>query len=108
MLVRFRGVKNPEEAGLYRNTWVYVPTADRPALPEGEYYHHQLIGLNVISDEGRELGTLVDILETGANEVYVVRDANGDEVLLPAISPVILDISLADRQIRVHLLDGLI
>jgi 16S rRNA processing protein RimM len=108
MLVRFRGVKNPEEAGLYRNTWVYVPTADRPELPEGEYYHHQLIGLNVISDEGRELGTLVDILETGANEVYVVRDANGDEVLLPAISPVILDISLADRQIRVHLLDGLI
>ena len=108
LLVRFRGIKTPEEAGLYRNTWVYVPVANRPELPEGEYYHHQLIGLNVVTDEGRDLGVLVDILETGANDVYVVRDANGSEVLLPVIPPVVLDIRLADRQMRVHLLDGLI
>lgn len=108
LLVRFRGIKSPEEAGLYRNTWVYVPVANRPELPEGEYYHHQLIGLNVVTDEGRDLGVLVDILETGANDVYVVRDADGSEVLLPAISPVVLDIKLADHQMRVHLLEGLI
>jgi 16S rRNA processing protein RimM len=108
MLVRFRGIKTPEEAGLYRNTWVYVPAANRPALPEGEYYHHQLVGLNVIADDGRELGVVADIIETGANDVYVVRDVDGKEVLLPAIPPVILDIELADRQMRVHLLDGLI
>jgi 16S rRNA processing protein RimM len=108
LLIRFRGVKNPEEAGLYRNTWVYVPTAGRPELPEGEYYHHQLIGLDVVTDEGNELGVLVDIIETGANDVYLVRDADGKEVLLPVIPSVILDISLADRLIRVHLLDGLI
>ena len=108
MLVRFRGIKNPEDAGIYRNTWVYVPTANRPELPEGEYYHHQLIGLNVLTDDGKSLGTIVDILETGANDVYVVRDGTGKEILLPAIPPVILDIQLADRQMRVHLLDGLI
>jgi 16S rRNA processing protein RimM len=108
MLVRFRGVKSPEEAGLYRNTWVYVPTTDRPKLPEGEYYHHQLVGLNVVTDEGRELGVLTDVLETGANDVYVVRDADGNETLLPAIPPVILEVRLADRQMRVHLLDGLL
>lgn len=108
MLVRFRGIKTPEEAGLYRNTWVYVPTADRPALPEGEYYHHQLIGLNVVSDEGHELGVLVDVLKTGANDVYVVRNEDGREILLPAIPPVILEVRLADHQMRVHLLDGLI
>ena len=108
MLVRFRGIKTPEDAGLYRNTWVYVPTADRPELPEGEYYHHQLIGLNVVTDEDCELGVLMDILETGANDVYVVRDSSGKEVLLPAISQVVLDIDLAGRQMRVHLLDGLI
>jgi len=108
MLVRFRGIKTPEEAGLYRNTWVYVPSANRPELPEGEYYHHQLIGLNVITDENRDLGVLVDILETGANDVYVVRDTDGRETLLPAIPPVILDVKLADRQMRVHLLEGLI
>ena len=50
LLMRFRGIKTPEDAGLYRNTWVYVPTADRPELPEGEYYHHQLLGLNVVTD----------------------------------------------------------
>ena len=108
MLVRFRGIKSPDDAGQYRNTWVYVLTADRPALPEGEYYHHQLIGLNVVTDKGRELGVLVDVLETGANDVYVVRAADGNEVLLPAIPPVILEVRLADRQMRVHLLDGLI
>jgi 16S rRNA processing protein RimM len=108
LLVRFRGIKSPEEAGLYRNTWVYVPAANRPELPEGEYYHHQLIGLNVVTDEDHDLGTLMDILETGANDVYVVRAADGSEVLLPAIPPVILDVKLADRQMRVHLLDGLI
>ena len=108
MLVRFRGVKTPEGAGQFRNTWVFVPTANRPELPDGEYYHHQLIGLNVVTEDGRELGVLVDILETGANDVYVVRHPDGSEVLLPAIPPVILEVSLADRQMRVHLLDGLI
>ena len=108
MLIRFRGIKTPEDAGLYRNTWVYVPTADRPELPKGEYYHHQLLGLSVVTDDGKTLGVLTDIIETGANDVYVVRDADGKETLLPAIPPVILDVQLADRQMRVHLLDGLI
>lgn len=108
LLIRFRGIKTPEEAGLNRNTWVYVPTADRPELPEGEYYHHQLIGLKIVTDEGQDIGFLEDILETGANDVYVVRDANGNEVLLPAIPPVILNVDLADRLMRVHLLNGLI
>lgn len=108
LLVRFRGIKNPEDAGVYRNTWVYVPVADRPELPDGEYYHHQLIGLNAVTDDGRELGVLADILETGANDVYVLRDVDGNELLLPAIPPVILGVDLANRQVRVHLLDGLI
>jgi len=108
MLVRFRGIKNPEDAGLYRNTWVYVTTASRPKLPDGEYYHHQLIGLTVMDEENTLLGTLVDIIETGANEVYVVRNDSGRELLLPAIPDVIQDIQLADGRMRVRLLDGLI
>jgi 16S rRNA processing protein RimM len=85
-----------------------VPATNRPELPEGEYYHHQLVGLNVVTDEGHELGVLADILETGANDVYVVRAADGNETLLPAIPSVVLEVKLADRQMRVHLLDGLI
>jgi len=108
LLIRFRGIKTPEDAGRLRNTWVYVPTADRPGLPEGEYYHHQLLGLSVIADDGQLLGKVVDIVETGANDVYVVLNEDGNEVLLPAIPSVILDVELASRQIHVHLLDGLI
>lgn len=108
MLVRFRGIKNPEDAGLFRNTWVYVTSGSRPKLPDGEFYHHQLIGLNVTDEEGTLLGTLVDIIETGANDVYVVRDNKGRELLLPAIPEVVLEIQLANGQMRVHLLDGLI
>lgn len=108
LLIRFHGLETPEQAGLYRNTWVYVRVADCPPLPEGEYYHHQLLGLNVVTDDDRPLGVLVEILETGANDVYVVKDAHGREILLPAIPAVILDIRLADRLMRVHLLDGLI
>ena len=108
MLVRMRGIRTPEQAGLLRNQWVYVPAGDRPPLPEGEYYHHQLIGLEVLTDEGQELGSLTGIIETGANDVYIVRDETGREVLLPAIPAVILEVDLPNRRMRVHVLDGLL
>jgi 16S rRNA processing protein RimM len=108
MLVRLRGMQTPEQAGLLRNHWVYVPAAERPPLPEGEYYHHQLIGLRVASDQGQELGTLTGILETGANDVYVVTDSTGKEILLPAIPAVILEVNLDDQYMKVHILEGLL
>lgn len=107
MLVSFNGLTTPEAVGRYRNQWVYVRTADRPPLDEGQYYHHQLIGLRVVTDEGRELGELVEIMQTGANDVYIVRAEGGAEVLLPAIPDVLLGIDLPQKEIRVHLLEGL-
>lgn len=108
LLVSFRGADSPEAAGRWRNTWVYVTAADRPPLPAGEVYQHQVLGLRVVTDEGRELGTLADIFETGANKVYVVKTAEGKEILLPAIPDVLLDIDLPNGEIKVHLLDGLV
>ena len=108
LLVSFRGVDSPESAGQLRNTWVYVTAADRPPLPEGKVYQHQILGLRVVTDEGRALGTLVEILKTGANDVYVVKSADGKEILLPAIPDVILGIDLPNNEIKVHLLEGLI
>jgi len=108
LLLAFDGIDSPEEAGKLRNLWVYVLASDRPPLSEGEYYHHQLIGLRVTSEDGNELGNLVSILETGANDVYIVRSENGREVLLPAIETVILDIDLIKGQMLVHLLPGLL
>src|SRR5215510_6588645 len=67
MLVKFKDIDSPEEAGLYRNQWVYVKAKDVP-LPEGQHYKHELLGLKVLNEDNRPLGELVEILETGAND----------------------------------------
>jgi 16S rRNA processing protein RimM len=108
MLLAFDGYTDPETAGELRNEILYVRSDDRPPLPEGEYYHHQVLGLQVIDETGQMLGVLTKILDTAANDVYVVQPAHGPEILLPAIEPVILDIDLDRKQMKVHLLPGLI
>lgn len=106
LLVKFKGVETPEDAGLYRNQWVYVQTKDVP-LPEGQYYKHELLGLKVVDENDNPLGELVEILETGANDVYIVRIDSGKDILLPNIPSVILDLDIGARLLRVHLLEGL-
>ena len=107
MLVKFKGIETPEEAGLFRNQWVYVQTTDVPALPEGQIYQHELFGFRVVDENDHPLGELVEIIETGANNVYVVKDESGKEILLPAIPSVILELDAYRRLMRVHLLEGL-
>ena len=108
MLLCFEGYQTREQAAELRNLLVQVRTTDRPELPQGDYYHHQLLGLNVVDERDRRLGRISAILETGANDVYVVRDDSGSEVLIPAIETVVKAISLEEGQVRVHLLPGLI
>ncbi len=107
MLIKFKGVETPEDVGRFRNQWVYVKASDMPPLPEGQLYQHELFGFSVVDESDKLLGELVEILETGANDVYVVRDVNGREILLPVIPSVILELDPARRLIRVHLLEGL-
>jgi 16S rRNA processing protein RimM len=107
LLVSFRGVDSPEDAGKLRNQWVYVKATEVPPLPEGQHYQYEMIDLDVVDEDGTLLGKLVEILETGANDVYVVRDDSGREILLPAIPPVILNLDMDQRTLKVHLLDGL-
>jgi len=107
MLIKFKGVETPEDVGQFRNQWVYVKASDVPPLPDGQLYQHELFGFSVVDESDNLLGELVEILETGANDVYVVKDANGREILLPAIPSVILELDPARRLIRVHLLEGL-
>jgi 16S rRNA processing protein RimM len=108
LLVKFNDINTPEDAGKLRNQWVFIKAKDAPPLPDGKIYQYELIGFKVVDENENPLGTLVEILETGANDVYVVRDDAGKELLLPAIPSVILDQDTARRLIRVHVLDGLI
>ncbi len=107
LLVKFRGIETPEDVGRFRNQWVYVKASDVPPLPEGQHYQYELIGLDVVDEDGNPLGKLEEILETGANDVYIVKSDSGKEILLPAIPSVILDLDMGRRTMRVHLLEGL-
>lgn len=102
LLLRFAGMATPEEVGRLRNEIIYVKTSELPDLPEGEYYHHQLMGLKVVDETGQTLGTLANILETKANDVYVVKGADGKELLLPAVEEVVQDVDLEKGEIRVR------
>lgn len=108
MLVSFEGYSTPDSVGQLRNLILSVSAADRPALPEGEYYHHQLIGLNAVSEAGQALGKVVEILETGANDVLVVCAENGRKTLVPLVDEFIRQVDLAGGEVRIHLIPGMI
>ena len=107
LLVKFKGIETNEAAGAFRNTWVYIQAKDAPPLPDGRIYQHELYGFKVVDENENPLGELVEIIETGANNVYVVRDDSGKEILLPAIPSVILELDAGRRLMKVHLLEGL-
>ncbi len=102
LIIHLADLDSPEAAAKYRNAMVYVKASELPRLPEGEYYHHELLGLSVVNEAGEELGQLADILETGANDVYLVKTPAGKEILLPAVEEVILEVDLERHQIRVR------
>jgi 16S rRNA processing protein RimM len=107
LLIAFEEYPTREAIEPFRNVPLYVHVDELPALAEGEFYAHQLVGLQVVDEAGQDLGRLVDVLETGANDVYVVHSATGAELLLPAIEDVILKIDLENGQVRVRLLPGM-
>jgi 16S rRNA processing protein RimM len=103
LLVHLEGIATREQAFDLRNQLVYVRLRDLPPLPAGTYYHHQLIGLSVIDEAGQTIGLLTEILETGANDVYVVTSPEGKEILIPAVESVVQEVDLEARCIRVNL-----
>ena len=108
VLVKFRGIDKVEEAESLRNSYLEVDRENAIDLEEGEYFIADLLGLDIITDEGKILGKLEDIFNTGSNDIYVVKDEAGKQILLPAISEVIKEINLEEKKIVVHLLEGLI
>lgn len=102
LIVQLEGYESPENSGELRNQMVYVPIGELPELPEGEMYIHDLIGMDVITLEGLLLGQLSEIMETGANDVLIIHDEDGNETLLPDIESVVLEVDLEGKQIIVQ------
>ena len=108
LLVAFTGCDTPEAAGEYRNRLVNVKTTSRPTLPEGEYYHHQLIGLRVRTASGQIVGRAIEILTTGAHDVLVARGETGPEILIPLVKPFLQEINLEQGEMIVSLIPGML
>lgn len=106
-LLRLEGLESADAVRPLTGQWLVAPDEPAPDLPPGEYYHYQLVGLDVVTDEGEDLGTLQEVLVTGSNDVYVVKSASGDEILIPAVSQVVKEVDLPARRMLVHLIDGL-
>lgn len=108
LLLKLAEVADRNAAETFRGADVEVRTEDAGALPKGQFYWHQVIGLQVIDiTTSEELGTVADIIETGANDVYLVRGARG-EVLIPAIKDVVKDIDLANGRMLIEPLPGML
>ena len=108
VLIKFKGIDRVEDAELLRNSYLKINRQDEPELEEGTYYIVDLIGLDVYSDEGKLLGKLDDVFNSGSCDIYVVKDELGKQILLPSIKEVILNIDIENQKVTVHLLKGLI
>jgi 16S rRNA processing protein RimM len=106
-LVKLGGCDDRNSAEELRGLLVQIPVEDAVPLEQGEYYLYQLIGVRVETEDGEALGRVADVIETGANDVYVVRGPRG-EVLLPAIEDVVVELDLESKRMVVHLLPGLL
>ena len=108
MLVSLEGLPDRTAVEIFRNVMVYMKSQDMPAPAEGEFYHHQLVGLEVLTDQGEHLGIITEIILTGANDVFLVKPPEGKEILLPDTEEVVLNIDLNNKRMLVHIIPGLL
>lgn len=108
VILKFKGIDNINDIEMYKQRELWVPREEAQELDEDEYYIADLIGMEVLLEDESVFGTLKDVMETGANDVYIVETKDGQEVLLPAIKECILDVDVENNTMTVHLMKGLI
>lgn len=107
VLLKLAGIDDINDAEKYRNKVLTVPREELGELPEGTYYICDLLGCDVTTDQGRNLGEIRDIIKTGSNDVYVVEDDKGNQVLIPVIDEVVLSVDVDEKRVVVKPLKGL-
>ena len=108
VILKFTGLDNINDIEKYRQKSLYVTRKNAVRLQRDEYFIADLIGLKVQDEDGAELGTVKDVIETGANDVYEVEMADGRSLLLPAIKQCILNVDVENGMMQVHVLEGLL
>lgn len=107
-ILKFKDYDNINDIEKYKGKDLWVTRENAVPLEENEYYIADLIGLSVVSDEGETLGELVDVMQTGANDVYCVKMTNGKEALFPAIAECVQSVDLEKGIMVVHVMEGLL
>lgn len=108
VILKFKGINNINDIERYKRCPLLVERKDAVELKEDEYFIADMIGIQVETEDGEVFGTLKDVMETGANDVYVIDTEEHGEVLVPAIKECILDVDVEKRKMTIHLMDGLI
>ena len=108
LILKFKGIDNINDIEKYKRCSLYVTREHAVALEEDEYFIADMIGMEVCTEDGNIFGTLTDVIETGANDVYVIENAEHGEVLVPAIKECIRSVDIEKGQMMIHLMDGLI
>lgn len=108
VILKFKGIDNINDIEKYKGCDLLVDREHAQPLEENEYYIADLIGMQVYTEDGQEFGTIEDVLQTGANDVYCIRSREHGEVLLPAIRDCVLHVDTVEQKMTIHLLDGLI
>lgn len=109
VILKFKEYSDINDIEQFKGKGIFVDREHAVELDEDEYFVADLIGLKVVTDDGKDFGELTDVMFTGANDVYIVKRAdNGEEALLPAIEECILDIDLDSQMMKVHIMEGLL
>lgn len=108
VILKFKGFDNINDIERYKRCPLLIERENAVPLEEGEYFIADMIGMKVITDEGENFGILKDVMETGANDVYMIEHPSEGEVLVPAIKECILDVDIENRQMKIHVMNGLI
>ena len=108
VILKFKGLDNINDIEKYRQKSLYVTRKNAVRLQRDEYFIADLIGLKVQDEDGKELGTVKDVIEPGANDVYEVQMADGKSLLLPAIKQCILNVDVENGTMQVYVLEGLL
>ena len=107
VILKFRGIDNINDIEKYKGKSLLVDREHAVKLKKDEYFI-AMIGMDVFTEEGELFGALKDVMETGANDVYIIEMTDGKEVLVPAIKQCILDVDIENRKMVIHLLEGLV
>lgn len=107
-ILKFKGIDNINDIERYKGKGLWVPREEGQELYEDEYYIADLIGMKVYLEDGSFFGTLKDVIETGANDVYSISTEQCGEVLIPAIHDCVLDVDVEEKKMQIHLMDGLV